>query len=946
MVVDLAPGTTSSQITQITSVGERIIFKLRLNNTLSLWSSDATADGTFRLLNANALESWPDSIDLPFPTAGSFAYFIVNASSTRVWRTDGTLAGTTMLMDVAPPIYFDGMFAAEDALYFRLFVGNTTPQIWRVDDNLTQPTLFSDSFWWMYGSLGRFKGKEYFSIADHRGAELWESDGTEAGSHLIKDINTRVIASNPYAAKEIDDKLFILTGSRLWVTNTAQTTYTPLRVLRGLPDYSDGGVNLAGRFVFTHHGTKSLWTSDGTASGTLPLKSFSSLLPGSGPRMIVHNGLAIFIAQGTQLWRTDGTPQGTLLVQELGADASNIHFVRFGNAIYFATGADGQPQVLWKTDGTPDGTAILHPSIHHIRSSDIAPAAVFQNKLFFSACDAAGCQLWTSDGSGPATLFADVQSPSDFTISNGFLFFVSGSRLYKTDGAPNSVILVKDFTGSYSPPNHLIDLHGTLFFILGESQFFQSLMKSDGTTAGTVVVASNRQINAPAPFKVIDRRLFYQANGGIWHTDGGPPSSQFQVTVSFPPPQMLLERTVTGLYLRSKEPIGTLDLYKVAPPIPRTTGPYTVGIGSSTILDATASSDTTTLSWDLDNDGIFGEVGAAAANGDEVTSSPTFFANNLSPGIHPVTLKVANSFGLSDALTIPITIRDANIIGTPGNDSWRISLLGNLVRFYENITPGPPTFSIPLDRIPMIRITGLGGNDTVTLEAALPINLDLGPGNDTLILTAGAHQLDTQQNFDNLILSNSASLKLGFSPRFSTLSITNTATLDLTTHSLILDTASLSSINNLIRTGRITTSTPTPNHRLAAIINQNPTRPSFAGHTVTGNEILVHLALTGDLNFDNQVTIADFLTLSANFNQSPATWANGDINDDSAITIADFLLLSANFGQSYSTATIPNPALSTTSTPNLPTKRKLPARKAIARLHHRPLNRFATPYNR
>ena len=63
-------------------------------------------------------------------------------------------------------------------------------------------------------------------------------------------------------------------------------------------------------------------------------------------------------------------------------------------------------------------------------------------------------------------------------------------------------------------------------------------------------------------------------------------------------------------------------------------------------------------------------------------------------------------------------------------------------------------------------------------------------------------------------------------------------------------------------------------------------------------EVPVQVARLGDLNFDNQVSIADFIQLASHFNQSPATWEDGDLNGDGAVTIADFIALASNFGQS------------------------------------------------
>jgi probable HAF family extracellular repeat protein len=68
------------------------------------------------------------------------------------------------------------------------------------------------------------------------------------------------------------------------------------------------------------------------------------------------------------------------------------------------------------------------------------------------------------------------------------------------------------------------------------------------------------------------------------------------------------------------------------------------------------------------------------------------------------------------------------------------------------------------------------------------------------------------------------------------------------------------------------------------------------------DQLLLQQALTGDLNIDGQVTIADFIQLAAHFDMSgpQLSWTDGDLNHDTAVTIADFIDLASNFGASYS----------------------------------------------
>jgi hypothetical protein len=59
--------------------------------------------------------------------------------------------------------------------------------------------------------------------------------------------------------------------------------------------------------------------------------------------------------------------------------------------------------------------------------------------------------------------------------------------------------------------------------------------------------------------------------------------------------------------------------------------------------------------------------------------------------------------------------------------------------------------------------------------------------------------------------------------------------------------------------------------------------------------------LDGDINSDNEVNFADFLTLRENFGAgSAASRSDGDLNEDGMVNFADFLILSSNFGRTTS----------------------------------------------
>jgi hypothetical protein len=72
---------------------------------------------------------------------------------------------------------------------------------------------------------------------------------------------------------------------------------------------------------------------------------------------------------------------------------------------------------------------------------------------------------------------------------------------------------------------------------------------------------------------------------------------------------------------------------------------------------------------------------------------------------------------------------------------------------------------------------------------------------------------------------------------------------------------------------------------------------SFSGQNNSpfSNSVSVKTWITGDLNGDGSVSIADFIQLSSNFDKTGG-WGEGDLNGDGLVSISDFIDLASNFG--------------------------------------------------
>jgi ELWxxDGT repeat protein len=191
------------------------------------------------------------------------------------------------------------------------------------------------------------------------GNELWKTDGTEAGTVLVKDINPGPENSNPSNLINVNGTLFF--------------------------SANDGT-----------HGEE-LWRSDGTEAGTTLVKDINPGSDGSTPRHFTNvNGTLFFGAVdgtgGSQLWKSDGTEAGTVLVKDL-----NPHGGPFGdepaeltnvNGILFFAANDGiHGTELWQSDGTEAGTTLVKDIYPGSIGSNAGHLANINGVLYFTADD-------------------------------------------------------------------------------------------------------------------------------------------------------------------------------------------------------------------------------------------------------------------------------------------------------------------------------------------------------------------------------------------------------------------------------------------------------------------------------------------------------------------------------------------------------------------------------
>ena len=171
----------------------------------------------------------------------------------------------------------------------------------------------------------------YFSAFDvAHGIELWRSDGTAAGTYMVKDINPGSAHAAPYNI-------------------IAYGGYYNDSVIYFLADSGNGF---------------QIWKSDGTAAGTV-----QAVAPMSVPNALTVVGDTLYFfaddpLYGVELWGNNGTYSGSWLVKDInpgsssGADITQKPMA-LGNKLLFIANDGVHGIELWVSDGTIAGTQLV-----------------------------------------------------------------------------------------------------------------------------------------------------------------------------------------------------------------------------------------------------------------------------------------------------------------------------------------------------------------------------------------------------------------------------------------------------------------------------------------------------------------------------------------------------------------------------------------------------------
>jgi ELWxxDGT repeat protein len=523
-------------------------------------------DGTATMVKdivPGALGGLPVRVEYPLAmsgvVSGGYAWFtVVGRHGVELWRTDGTDAGTTAVVQEWP-----GGSKPDRALTLRpsadggIFIltsetgsGGAQWKLWKSDGTTAGTSMFHSGT--TSGSrpqaLTSAGGTVWF-ISDG----VWKSDGTPSGTVRVYENVGR--STWGLGALSADTACFFARydsagQAALMRVGPDGVTHLTGPEASSLIAGSSGSTHIVGGstiyFASRPGATSTLWKSDGTQSGTstvtnLPANSYTLHFTPLGGRLLFTDYNPATSARS--LWVTDGTPGGTAVLKNAVDDISSVQIA--GGRLHFTSGNE-----VWSTDGTAVGTTLLQ---------DVSTAATYRpvaitgagNQLYFATGSTPGTvkdRTWISDGTTAGTVVMDhatraagndirhvaaVGESVLFTQDDGVL----GRELWRSDGTPTGTGLVMDIYpgigSAFGPPipnPAPAVMGGVYYFQADENQSGRELWRSDGTTTGTWKVKDIAPPGGPgtsgATPVATDSHLYFSgrhptARGqGMWRTDG------------------------------------------------------------------------------------------------------------------------------------------------------------------------------------------------------------------------------------------------------------------------------------------------------------------------------------------------------------------------------------------------------------------------------------------
>lgn len=389
LVKDINP-TGSSRIYSIIPFGSQYIFSADDGvHGIEPWISDGTIENTRLLKDINNGEKTSAYSLYKNKVIDNKFYFIANDGihGQELWVTDGTNDGTLLLADIngselgsdiSSFIEFNGalLFSAVDSTHGR--------ELWRSDGTPEGTSILKDIRAGSEHGIGNvsessvsfYKNEMYFSATgSNNQAELWKTDGTGAGTELVKRQ-----PSNSRTKFALGDKYSMLSDDRMCIFYRTASSIDRFQYSYSLHCLNEPEADLVEVDLGIElNSYKDLLVYDGqlyviavSSDNKKGLYVFDSSL--TSKRLLIEdnnitefemsskfNGKLMVNINGSSLWLVGHNLGDSILLHDNirsfdGLPDTNIEYE---GKLYFSAGIFGSSEIdMWVSDGTLEGTKV------------------------------------------------------------------------------------------------------------------------------------------------------------------------------------------------------------------------------------------------------------------------------------------------------------------------------------------------------------------------------------------------------------------------------------------------------------------------------------------------------------------------------------------------------------------------------------------------------------
>lgn len=382
--------------------GHRLVFFDVRNEQNKLWVTDGTTEGTLRI-------SPEDQTELSLVYGKDSTWYFSEKRGTTFSISQLKPGADTLTQLVSGGLAFRSPFYWKDKLvWHRYSAGGGYDRMYLYNPAIDSLITLVDQGYLDIRGIGSSDSLLFYILNTDEGKMLGSSDGTPENT------STFLKLFEPGSSFSQNVRFFHISNQAYFFYNPSANPFT-------------------------------LWTTDGTAEGTLMLGEYDNPSFGwvSNPATVLNDKLLFILRElgapsGTthELHVSDGSPDGTLNLNNTGSGYMNPRkLTHFNNQVYFISSPSGGND-LRRTDGTLEGTELVLSGFGHFSSGlvgIISDFGIYDDSLVVQGYNNSyGSELFISDGENVegTRLLSDVIRGSEdsypsspFQLGDKLIFF-------------------------------------------------------------------------------------------------------------------------------------------------------------------------------------------------------------------------------------------------------------------------------------------------------------------------------------------------------------------------------------------------------------------------------------------------------------------------------------------------------------------------------------------